>query len=416
VGPAPLAHTTRMSSPPARLAAVLVLVAGAAGCLSAPAPDDEGIRIGLILSYTGYLAANSINSERALVMAVDAVNAAGGIAGQPLRIIEEDTRSNGNQVKQVASKLLEQDKVALFIGPDTTDLVTQLRTLLQGRTMMLPSYATASDVEFKPASWFVMGAGISRVACEIMAQLRVDQRQRPVVIVNPTGYTSSLSWELGNTYGLKKEVLPTDRATTAKNVEPIANLDADAFVLAAFPSSASSLIYALAATGRLQDPARWYLLPTLHTPAFLSTIPKDTMNGVRGVSPGTVAGAGAFRSQFATRWLDAPLDDAYPFYDAGIISALALARAVARDGAIPTGTGLSPHIVAVTATGGTRIGWDEVGRGLDLLAQGQEVEYIGLTGALNFDPAGQAVSAANTNWWTINGAGFADLPRVSDCK
>jgi ABC-type branched-subunit amino acid transport system substrate-binding protein len=393
-----------------------VVAAGAAGCLSAPGPDDEGVRIGLMLSYTGYLAANSINSERALVMAVDAVNAAGGIAGQPLRIIAEDTRSNGTQVKEVARKLLEQDRVALFMGPDTTDLVTQLRTLLKGRTMMLPSYATASDVEYKPASWFVMGAGISRVACEIMAQLRADHRQRPVVIVNPTGYTSSLSWELGNTYGLKKEVLPTDRASTARNVEPIANLDADAFVLAAFPSSASSLIYALAATGRLQDPDRWYLAPTLHTPAFLSTIPKDAMNGVRGVSPGTVAEAAAFRNQFAARWLDAPLDDAYPFYDAGIISALALARAMARDGAIPTDTALSPHIVAVTAPGGTRIGWDEVGRGFEVLASGKEVEYIGLTGALDFDPSGQATSIANTAWWTIGAEGFADLNRVSDCK
>jgi ABC-type branched-subunit amino acid transport system substrate-binding protein len=399
-----------------RAAALMLAVGAAAGCLSAPAPDDEGVRIGLMLSYTGYLAANSINSERALVMAVDAANAAGGIAGQPLRLIEEDTRSNGNQVKEVARKLLEQDQVALFIGPDTTDLVTQLRTLLQGRTMILPSYATASDVEYKPASWFVMGAGISRVACEIMAQLRADHRTKPVVIVNPTGYTSSVSWELGNSYGVKKEVLPTDRASTANNVEPIANLDADAFVLAAFPSSASSLIYALAATGRLQDPDRWYLLPTLHTPAFLNTIPKDAMNGVHGVAPGTVAGAATFRAQFAARWLDAPLDDAYPFYDAGIISALALARAVARDGAIPTGTGLSHHLVAVTAPGGTRIGWDEVAKGFELLAAGQEVEYIGLTGSLNFDLSGQAVSTANTNWWTIGRTGFGDLTRVSDCK
>jgi neutral amino acid transport system substrate-binding protein len=405
-----------MSSLSARLAAVLLVATGAAGCLSVPGPDDDGVRIGLMLSYTGYLAATSINSERALVMAVDSVNAAGGIAGQPLRIIEEDTRSDGNHLKEVAGKLLEQDKVALLIGPDTTDLVTQLRTLLQARTIILPSYSTASDVEYKPASWFVMGAGISRVACEIMAQLAADHRRNPVVIVNPTGYTSSVSWELGNTYGLKKAVLPTERASTAENVEPIATLDADAFVLAAFPSSASSLIYALAATGRLQDPDRWYLLPTLHTPAFLDTIPKDAMNGVRGVSPGTVAGAGSFRSQFAARWLDAPLDDAYPFYDAGIISALAMARAMAREGAIPTGTGLSAHIVAVTAQGGTRIGWDQVGHGMELLAAGQEVEYIGLTGALNFDLRGQTSSTANTNWWTIGASGFADLNRVSDCK
>jgi ABC-type branched-subunit amino acid transport system substrate-binding protein len=396
--------------------ALLVLAAtGALGCLSVPDPDDDGVRIGVMLSYSGYLAANSINSERALVMAIDAVNAAGGVAGQPVRLLEEDTRSTGNAVKDVARRLLDRD-VALFIGPDTTDLVTQLRTLLQGRTIMLPSYATASDVEYKPASWFVMGAGISRVACEINAQLAADSRRKPVVIVNPTGYTSSLSWELGNTYGLTKVVLPTERASTAQNVAPIAAVEADAFVLAAFPSSASSLVYALAASGKIEDPSRWYLLPTLHTPAFLSTIPKGALDGVRGVSPGTIAGAAGFRAQFTARWQDDPLDDAYPFYDAGMIASLALARAMARDGAIPTGTGLSKHIVAVTAGGGTRVAWNEVDRGLELLARGQEIEYIGLTGELNFDLGGQTAALANTNWWTIGPQGFSDIPRKSDCK
>jgi ABC-type branched-subunit amino acid transport system substrate-binding protein len=396
-----------------RLAAIALLTTLA--CAPPPGPDDDGIRIGLLLSYSGYLAANSINSERALIMAIDAANAAGGVGGKPLRIIQKDTRSNSNKVTQPARELLDAE-VALFVGPDTTDLVTQLRTLLQARTILLPSFATASDVEYKPSSWFVMGAGISRMACEIVAQLRRDGRKNPVVIVNPTGYTSSLSWELGNSYGMPKVILPTDRISTTRNIQPITSVAADSYVLAAFPASASSLVYALAASGQLKDPGRWYLLPTLHTPAFLETIPKAALDGVRGVSPGTVAGATEFRARFAARWQDVPLDDAYPFYDAGAIAALALARAVAREGAVPTGTGLNPHVVAVTHAGGMPIEWNQIERGLQLLQQGQEIEYVGLTGAIEFDLTGQTRAAASTNWWSIGPDGFVDVPHESDCK
>ncbi len=405
---------TSRCSPARRAWLALALLAGGAAC-APPPPDDNGIRIGLMLSYSGYLAANSVNSERATTMAIDAANAAGGVGGQLFKVIQKDTHSSGNKVVTSARELLDAD-VAVIIGPDTTDLVTQLRTLLMGRTILLPSFATASDVEYKPPSWFVMGAGISRVACEIVSQLRLDGRQNPVAIVNPTGYTSGLSWELGNSYGMPKVVLPTDRISTTKNIEPITSVSADAYVLAAFPASASSLIYALAAADRLQDATRWYLLPTLHNPAFLETIPKGALAGAHGVSPGTVAGATEFRNRFRDRWQDTPLDDAFPFYDAAAIAVLSVARSIARDGQIPTGTGLSQHIVAVTHAGGMTVAWNEIGRGLALLAAGQEIEYVGLTGAIEFDLSGQSQAAASTNWWTIGPAGFEDVPHPSNCK
>jgi hypothetical protein len=139
------------------------------------------------------------------------------------------------------------------------------------------------------------------------------------------------------------------------------------------------------------------------------------LDGAHGVATGTIAGATDFSEQFARRWQDAPLDDAFPFYDAGAVAALALQRALAREGSIPAGSGLVPHIVAVTRASGTPVRWNEVGRGLELLRNGEEVGYIGLTGALEFDASGQT-TAANTSWWTVGPAGFADIPSSSNCR
>jgi ABC-type branched-subunit amino acid transport system substrate-binding protein len=404
-------------TPRGSLVAVTALVSvlgGAPGC-GAP-PEDDPIKLGLLLSYTGSLAANSINSERALLMAVDAANQAGGIDGRRVGVMARDTRSDPRLVDQPTRELLEANTAAL-IGPDSTLLISQLRELLDQHTLLLPSYATASDVEFKPGSWFVMGAGLVRVACELVTQYRTAGRQTALQIVNPSGYTSSLSWELSNHYALPKVVVSSEDASTAETVRPLqrALANADAYLLAAPPETASALVYALAAVGALDDPSRWFLSPTLHTPAFLDSIPKGILTGARGVSSGTVAGAADFRMRFTARWQDDPLDDAYPFYDAGAIAVLAIQRALRDEHAIPAGTGLSRHLIAITRAGGAPVQWNEIGRGLELLRQGQEIEYFGLTGQLQFDEQGQA-QTASTKWWTITDQGFQDIPHGSDCR
>ena len=388
----------------------------ACGSDGSPPPDAAGeVKIGLLLSYSGYLATNSVNSERAVLLAVEAARERpDAFGGRSLRVLSQDTRSDVREVVGKARDLIDRGS-AVILGPDTIDLVTALRSLLQDRTVVLPSYATASDVEFKPPSWFVMGPATKRIACEIVARLHSDGHKNPLLIVNPTGYNSFLSWVLANTYGMPKHVLPTEEAPTVAEVRPIAMAGADAYVLAAFPTSASPLVLALSTVGGLGDSRSWYLSPTLHTPAFLESIPQGMLVGARGVSGGTVAGAGDFRTRFRERWHDDPLDDAYPFYDAAAVSLLALGRAIARDAAIPTGTGLSPHLRAVTRPGGELITWNELSRGIELLRQGTEVTYIGLSGSLEFDEVGQTRSAA-TRWWTIDAQGFTDVENQSDCR
>jgi branched-chain amino acid transport system substrate-binding protein len=390
-------------------------LAGALACDREP-PAGDVVPIGLLLSYSGYLAANSVNSERALLMAVEAVNAAGGVGGRRLRVVARDTRSDGQKVVAAARELLDSG-VAVLIGPDDTDLIAPLRNLLLDRTVLLPSSSTSSDVEWRPPSWFVMGAGTARLACELMAQLRADGRRNPLILVNPTGQNNALAWDLQLTHGLRKMILPNDLAYSKESVNAVARelIAHDSYVLAAYPTSASTLVYALSARGDLPEPTRWYLSPTLHTPAFLESIPTQGMQGARGVASGTVSGAADFRAAFGRRWDDTALDDAYPFYDSGAIVALALQRALQRDGAIPDKTGLFAHVLAVTRAGGKPVQWNELQRGLELLSQGEEVEYFGLSGLIQFDFSGQT-RTASTKWWAIQDQGFSDIPHLGDCQ
>ena len=71
--------------------------------------------------------------------------------------------------------------------------------------------------------------------------------------------------------------------------------------------------------------------------------------------------------------------------------------------------------MAVTGTDGVEVGWDELGRGLALLRDGQEIRYRALSGPLEFDITGQT-AAATTHWWTIGHAGFQNTPSQSGCR
>jgi ABC-type branched-subunit amino acid transport system substrate-binding protein len=393
-----------------RTAAWLGLALAAASCHDR-APADA-IPVGLLLSYSGSLAANSINVERAFLMALEAASAAGGLGGRPVTMVARDTGSDASKVLAPARELFDAG-VALMVGPDTPDLAVPLKPLLAEKTLILPSYTTASNFS-KPHAWFVMGASAARVACELFAQLSADGRKRPLVIADPNGYNSLLAFELTKTYAIPWQFLPSAEPSTEMTVQPILAAGADAFVLAALPPSASSLVYALAAVGALADPARFYLSPTLHTPALLETIPQGMLQGARGVASGTYTQADVFQARFAQRWQDRPLDDAYSFYDAGALAVLAMQRALVQEGSIPPGTGLARHLVAVTSPQGIAVGWDEIGRGLALLREGQEIRYLALSGPLLFDITGQTASAA-THWWTIDLDGFDERDSESAC-
>jgi ABC-type branched-subunit amino acid transport system substrate-binding protein len=398
--------------PSAILEAALLL---ALGCGKSPA-SSAPINVGLFLSYTGDLAANSANSERAFIMALEAVNRAGGIEGRPLAMVARDTRSDVRVATPPALSLLNANP-ALIVGPDTPELSVQVKSLLQTYTVILPSFATSDSDIYKPHSWFVMGASPHRMACELMAQLAADQRAHPVVLIDPRGYNNRLGRAFGYDFGVPQIFLPSDVTADEAALQQIIVPTRDAFILAASANTATSLLYALAGMGALTDARQWYLSPTLHTSALLENLPKTLMAGAKGVASGQAYGGSTFKADFIARWGDVPFDDAYNYYDAGVVAALAMERALITGGAIPDGIGLAAHIVAVTQDGGVKVRWNQVAEGLQLLREGQRISYSGLYGLLAFDETGQT-NTVNTTDWTVDGAGhFAEyMPPANDCE
>lgn len=81
----------------------------------------ETITIGGAFSFTGFSAEWGEPSRNGALLAVEEVNAAGGIDGRPLRLIEEDTHGTEVGSTNAVRKLADVNRVTFVIGPTWLD-------------------------------------------------------------------------------------------------------------------------------------------------------------------------------------------------------------------------------------------------------------------------------------------------------
>ena len=95
-----------------------LLVAGLAlaALARAAAPTGEPVKLGFFMSVTGRDASFGEAALRGSRLAVDDLNAAGGIFGRPVELIVEDNRSLPGESATAAKKLIARDKVIALIG------------------------------------------------------------------------------------------------------------------------------------------------------------------------------------------------------------------------------------------------------------------------------------------------------------
>jgi len=80
------------------------------------AVTDTEVVVGQLHSATGTMAISETGSIQAERLAIEQINAAGGILGRQIKVIQEDGASDWPTFAEKAKKLLERDKVAAVFG------------------------------------------------------------------------------------------------------------------------------------------------------------------------------------------------------------------------------------------------------------------------------------------------------------
>ncbi len=76
----------------------------------------DTIKVGVYGDLTGQTSSFGQSTINGIRLAVDEINAAGGVNGKKITLISEDDQGRPEQAKTVMSKLINQDKVQAVLG------------------------------------------------------------------------------------------------------------------------------------------------------------------------------------------------------------------------------------------------------------------------------------------------------------
>jgi branched-chain amino acid transport system substrate-binding protein len=107
--------------------------------------QGETIKIGVYGDLTGQTASFGQSTKNGIELAIEEINAAGGIGGKKLEAIFEDDQGRPEQAKTVASKLINQDRVQALIGEATSSNSLAAAPVAQEARIPMISHASTNQ-------------------------------------------------------------------------------------------------------------------------------------------------------------------------------------------------------------------------------------------------------------------------------
>ena len=153
-----------------RLSSTLASAVAAAAAVLATTPASADVTIGVSAPMTGPRAMLGRNFKNGVELAVAEINKAGGVLGQPLKVmVEDDQADNPNAAINAVNRLMKVDKVPLMLGPHFS--VAQLATQKQ--------YCDGSILSITGAS----GIPVTAQGCKYVVRVRANDNVQSSALV-----------------------------------------------------------------------------------------------------------------------------------------------------------------------------------------------------------------------------------------
>jgi branched-chain amino acid transport system substrate-binding protein len=106
---------------------------------------SKTIKIGTIQPISGQVAAYGTQTRDAIIMAVDEINADGGVLGKKIELIVEDDEANPEKTMNAFIKLTSKDKVVALIGALTSKCSLAITEDAQAKKVLMISPTSTND-------------------------------------------------------------------------------------------------------------------------------------------------------------------------------------------------------------------------------------------------------------------------------
>lgn len=170
--------------------------AAAAAPLATPDPSKPPLVLGAVFNATGWMATYDQMPRSAALLAIDDINARGGVMGRELKLIELDGKTDPATVGNAARQLISQE-AEVIIAPCDFDIGAPASQAAQEKGMVgvstcatSPLYGSQAlgDLQFTVGMWNnIMGAAMAEYGFE-----KLFWRKAYIVTDTSTDYATSL--------------------------------------------------------------------------------------------------------------------------------------------------------------------------------------------------------------------------------
>jgi|FLYL01.1.fsa_nt_gi ABC-type branched-subunit amino acid transport system substrate-binding protein len=383
-------------------------------CEGGPGPGDgEPLKIGVLVPYTGALANFGPEYENAARLAAKCINNAGGVNGGPIEIVTGDGATNPDQGVSEARRLIDVEGVVAIVGEAGSAVTLAIATSVTGPEGILqispastsPALTDANDNDFlfrTPISDAAQGLVLARLVSEDLGLTRVC-----TMYVNNAygqGLNNSFKEAFEKAGGTVTAAVPHDdaqAASYASQLEQCVEGDPEALVAISYPVGQATVYLKEALERNLID--QFVFVDGTKDDDMFSQLGWENFDGMMGTAPG------ALQTEFGEEFdkaYEKEYGEAYqvPFvreaFDATVVIALAAAAAgtntdsaairdALRDVANAPGTEYGPGIIESPT---------DLAAALEAAAAGEDIDYSGASGSVDFDENGDVTFGAIEVW------------------
>ena len=360
-----------------------LLLATAATALIAGAAQAEDVKMGIILGFTGPLESITPNMALGAELAITEVNASGKFAlGNVVPVRADSTCIDAAAATAAADRLITAEGIKAIMGADcsgVTGAILQNVARTNGVAMISPSATSPALSTAEDDGLFFRTAPSDARQGVVMTEILMDKGIKTVALTYTNNdYGKGLADSFAEAFTAAGGTVTInaphedDKADYSAEVASLASAGGDVLVVAGYTDKGGkSIIQASLDSGAFST----FVLPDGMVGQKLVDDIGAGLNGSFGQYPGTDSqGAEVFQGIATAAGFDGTSAFAPESYDAAALIMLAMAAAGSTDSKDWAG-----KVMDLANAPGEPILPGELGKALELIAAGTEIDYVGAT-------------------------------------
>lgn len=164
------------------LAATLFLSAcGSSVGDTGDASEDQALKVGLIVPATGPISSAGLALQAGFEIAVEKINAEGGVNGKPIEFVVEDDRSDPATSTQIAKRFVQRGDTSLLFGTITGDTGLAVSNVSKEAKVPFATAILGDPASCNPYAWS-FGESINQLLQPAVAALLAEYGPRVALV------------------------------------------------------------------------------------------------------------------------------------------------------------------------------------------------------------------------------------------